>query len=332
MDQYESVPYWAKVPHGITFGGGAASVAIDDDDRVYVFNRGTDPVVIFDRSGDYIGSWGHGEFDKPHGIAFGPDGDLYLVDDGGHFVQRRTLKGDLVMTLGQRGLASTAQSGVPFNRPTHVAVAADNGDIYVTDGYGNSNVHRFSSDGVHIGSWGRPGTGPGEFSLPHNICWVANDRLAICDRENYRVQVFERDGTYVTEWHFHRPVAIASGRGSDDAVYLAELPPQGVQQSVPHIGNRVCVLDQNGVVQATFGNPGPSDVATQAGGVSSSAKTGLSNRFILPHGIAVDSVGDVYVAELSGALMAELNPALPPGEIVSLRKWTKIKDKTSDVI
>src|ERR1700733_2853159 len=90
IPNYEPVEHWAKIPQGISFGGGANAVAVDADDQVYVFNRGTDPVAVFDRSGNFVDSWGHGEFVNPHGITIGPDGDIYLTDDKGHFVQRRT--------------------------------------------------------------------------------------------------------------------------------------------------------------------------------------------------------------------------------------------------
>ncbi|MGH7945774.1 MAG: hypothetical protein ACREF9_12305, partial [Opitutaceae bacterium] len=126
---YRPIPHWARVPHGMSFCGDATSVAVDSKDNVYVFNRGSRPMMIFDKSGAFVASWGAGEFDRPHGIAIDGDDNLYLVDDGGHFVQKRTREGKVLMTIGQRGNGSEPFSGAPFNRPTDVAINPATGDI-----------------------------------------------------------------------------------------------------------------------------------------------------------------------------------------------------------
>ena len=302
---YEPVVGWAKVPHGVTFGAGANAVAVDADDRVYVFNRGSDPMAIFDRDGTFLESWGAGEFVNPHGITIGPDGDLYLIDDVGHFVQRRSADGKVLLTLGTPRQPAEPQSGAPFNRPTDVAVA-DNGDIFVTDGYGNSRVHHFAADGTLLGGWGIPGSEPGEFSLPHNVCWTADGNLAVCDRENHRVQFFSTDGEFLDQWAFHRPVAIATRPDLNDYLYLIELGPQGTQRGVPNIGLKVRVVGPDGSVLSTFGD--------------GTLGTG-PRQFIAPHGIAVDSRGDVYVAEVSASSLKAHDGITSLGETVSLRKW-----------
>ena len=97
---FEPIAYWAKLPMGVTFRGDATSVATDSDDNVYVFNRGTHPVAVFDSAGNFIEGWGQGEFDRPHGIAVDGDDNLYFVDDDGHFVQKRTREGQVIFTLG----------------------------------------------------------------------------------------------------------------------------------------------------------------------------------------------------------------------------------------
>jgi streptogramin lyase len=305
--EYEPVSRWAKIPHGVTFRAGANAVAVDADDQVFVFNRGSDPVAIFDRDGNFLDSWGHGEFENPHGITIGPNGDLFLIDDRAHFVQRRSPEGKLLLTLGTPGQSTEAQSGAPFNRPTDVAVS-ESGDIFVTDGYRNSRVHHFAADGTLLGGWGAPGSEPGQFSLPHGICWTPSGSLAVCDRENHRVQLFSADGSYLDEWPFHRPVAIASRPGLDAYLYIVELGPQGSQRGVPNIGLKVRVVDEGGRIVSTFGD------GTLGEG---------PRQFIAPHGISVDSRGDVYVAEVSALSLKGHDGVTSLGETVSLRKWRR---------
>ena len=305
VSEYEPVTRWAKVPHGVSFGAGANSVAVDSNDRIIIFNRGTDPVAIFDRDGNFLDSWGHGEFVNPHGITIGPDGDFYLIDDMGHFVQRRSPDGKVLLTLGTPQEGAEKQSGKPFNRPTHVAVSGD-GDIYVTDGYGNSRIHHFAGDGQLLGGWGMPGTEPGQFSLPHNVCWTSKGTLAVCDRENHRVQFFPPDGSFAGQWHFHRPVAIATRPDLNPYIYLVELGPDGIQRGVPNIGLKVRIIDEDGQVLQTFGD----------GTLGSGPR-----QFIAPHGIAVDSAGDVYIAEVSASSLKAHDGITSLGETVSLRKW-----------
>lgn len=306
---FEPVPMWAKVPHGITFGGDATSVAVDSQDRVYVFNRGNKPIVVFDRDGNFVKAMGEGEFDRPHGIAIDSDDNLYLADDAGHFVQKRTPDGEVVFTLGERGKPAAWQSGGMFNRPTGIAISKTTGDLFVSDGYGNSRVHRFDRDGKHILSWGEPGTHPGQFSLPHNICMWDDDRVVICDRENFRLQVFTVDGEFVDQWHIHHPMSIAAGRGTDETFYVGEMGPPAVQVGVPGLGNRVSVVDRSGNIVTHFGD----DVPGQGPG-----------QFIAPHGIAADSRGDVYVAEVSWTYWFSKQENPPRGEVVSLRKWRRV--------
>lgn len=304
---YAPEPRWAKVPHGISFGAGANSVAVDRHDRVYVFNRGTDPVTVFDTDGNFLESWGHDQFVNPHAVTIGPGGDLYLIDDRGHSLQRRSPDGTLLLSLGSKDRPAEPQSGLPFNRPCDVAVAP-NGDMFIADGYGNSRVHHFTADGTLLGGWGRPGSEPGEFSLPHNICWTARGSLAVCDRENHRVQFFDPDGAFVDQWAFHRPVAIASRPEINPFLYIVELGPQGGQRGVPNLGLKVRVVDERGQVVCTFAD--------------GTLGTGPP-QLIAPHGIALDSHGDVYIAEVSASSLRNHDGTTTFGEIVSLRKWRR---------
>ena len=150
---------WAKLPHPMTFKE-ATAVAVDSKDNVYVFNRGMWPVMVFDPEGNLTTDWGKGEFDRAHGIRTDKDDNLYMADDLAHMVEKRTSDGKLIFRLGERGKPAAFQEGEPFNRPTDIAIHPDTGDLFITDGYGNSRVHRFDKDGKHILSWGEPGSRP----------------------------------------------------------------------------------------------------------------------------------------------------------------------------
>ena len=182
---YSPVPNWCKLPYGMTFKNDATSVAVDSKDNVYVFCRGPVPLFIFDSEGNYINSWGEGEFLRPHGICVDKNDDLYLIDDQGHMIEKRTKEGKLIFRLGEKGKSSVRQSGDIFNLPTDAIVDPDTGDIFISDGYGNSRVHKFDTEGKYIKSWGEPGSDPGKFSLPHNIAITSDKRLIVADRENF---------------------------------------------------------------------------------------------------------------------------------------------------
>ncbi len=159
---------WGILPPEWTYKE-ATAVAVDAGDNVYVFNRGKHPMIVLDRNGKFVRSWGEGIFSNPHGISIGPDDMVYCVDAGSHTVRKFTQDGRLLLTLGVTDRPSPRLSGIPFNHPTHMAVDQNDGCLYVSDGYSNASVHKFDPDGKLLFSWGRSGTGPGEFNTVHNI-------------------------------------------------------------------------------------------------------------------------------------------------------------------
>jgi DNA-binding beta-propeller fold protein YncE len=309
MPGFEPVPLWAKLPHGRGFGGDATSVAVDSQDRVFVFNRGEYPVVVFDIDGNMVDAWGVGEFDNAHGLAIDASDHLFLVDNTGHFVQKRTTSGELLLQLGTRGKPVERHSAGFFNRPTDAAIHPLTGDIFVTDGYENSRVHRFTSEGQHILSWGEPGGGPGQFYLPHGVTVLDDGYVAVCDRENFRVQIFTVDGHFVDQWHRFRPLAIRSSP-VDDLLYVAELGPSRSHHGLPQMGNRIAVLSRDG---------------TEIGGVGAPTPGPGLDQFMAPHGIAFDSRGDMYVAEVAHAwAVGHLGLPAERGAEVSFKKWSRM--------
>ncbi len=277
---YELVDNWTKLPQGWSFldvGG----VTIDSQDRVYVLNRSPHPVMVFNRSGNFLGSWGEGYFSKrPHGIRISQDGTIYCTDDGNHTVSQFTPEGKLLKVIGNRdkpsdtgyvwqsGLATIKRGGPPFNRPTGVAFSSS-GEIYVSDGYGNARVHKFTADGTLLFSWGEPGSAPGQFRLPHNIWVDKQDRVWVSDRENSRIQIFDAQGKFVSQWaDLIRPTDVFID--SQEIVYVSELGP------------RVSIFTMSGKLLARWGNE---------------ERNPETDLFVAPHAIAVDSRGDIYVGE-----------------------------------
>src|SRR5213083_363364 len=208
--RYEVVDNWATLPPGREFNADVAAVGVDKQDRVYAFNRGAHPMVVFDRDGNFLRSWGEGVFRRAHGVHMAPDDTIWLTDDGDHTVRHCTLDGKVLLTLGIPDKPKPYMSGEPFHRCTHTALSPQ-GDLYVSDGYGNARVHKFAPNGTLLFSWGEPGTDPGQFNIAHNICCDADGWVYVADRENHRVQVFDGNGRYETQWNnMHRLRACSS--------------------------------------------------------------------------------------------------------------------------
>lgn len=304
---YRPVEGWGRLPEGYSFVE-ATSVAVDPRDNVWVFNRGAHPVVVFDREGNFRRAWGEGVFRRPHGITIGPDGSLWLTDDLHHTIRQFTPEGQLLLTIGDPDQPSTLQGGQPFNRPTHVALCPRTGDVYISDGYGNSRVHKYDPRGRHLLSWGEPGTDPGCFNLPHNIATDADGLVYVADRENHRVQIFDGRGQYLGQWNnLHRPCGLFADRRQGDVFYIGELGSDlAVNARVPGIGNRVSILSSKGELIGRVGDR----VEGEGPG-----------QFVAPHGVATDSRGDLYVAEVSFTRRG--SKETPPREIRSLQKFAK---------
>jgi DNA-binding beta-propeller fold protein YncE len=265
---YDLIRDFLKLPNGQRFGL-VSRVAADSQDRIYVFQRTNPPVVVFTRNGEYLGAWGTGEVTDPHGLKIVGD-VVYTTDRSDSVAKSFTLDGKPILELGQRGVHSDTgcegppwlalRAAGPFNHPTEM-MAHPNGDIYVTDGYRNSRVHRFTRDGRLVTSWGTPGKGEGEFHLPHSIAIDPDGRLYVADRANKRIQIFSPEGAFLGMWTgMGGPNDIT--RGQDGNFYIAE-QEDGDKPAC------ICVRDANGTVLAR-----------------------MESRHV--HGVGVDSRGDIY--------------------------------------
>ena len=154
-------------------------------------------MIIFDARGRYLRSWGKGLFTSPHGLRIDPAGNVWITDVGSQQVIKFTQKGELLLTLGKKGQAGATRD--TFNKPTDIAFAR-NGDFYVSDGYGNTRIVKFSKDGRYLFEWGKPGRGPGEFNTPHSVQLDSKGVVYVSDRENNRIQIFTPEGKFLRMW------------------------------------------------------------------------------------------------------------------------------------
>ena len=233
---FRTVENWFKLPAGRMWGSTSAVDVDRDGTSIWVAERcGANtcagkmdpPILKFDQSGTLVKSFGGGMFVFPHGIAVDKDGNIWVTDgqgrDGkGHQVFKFSPDGEVLMTLGKAGVAGDGPD--TFNQPDDVAIAP-NGDIFVSDGHtpamGNARVMRFTKDGKFIKQWGKHGSGPGEFEVPHALAFDSRGRLFVGDRANNRIQIFDQDGNFIDQWkQFSRPSGVYID--NHDVIYVTD--------------------------------------------------------------------------------------------------------------
>jgi DNA-binding beta-propeller fold protein YncE len=279
-------------------------VAVNSKDEVHVLTRSPHPVLVFDQKGRFLRSWGEGLFRSTHGIHIGPDDCVYIVDAGDSTVRKFSPSGELLFQLGSPGQTTEtgfrdsdyrtiSRGGAPFNAPTNLAVAPSN-ELYVSDGYGNARVHRFTEDGQLIASWGAPGSEPGQFHIPHGIFVDRHGTVYVADRENSRVQRFTADGAFIDQWtDVRRPDTVFVT--DDDLAFVAELgfiggQVPGMSSPTPEsLPSRVTVRDLTGRILAALGGDDPGRLCEPG-------------NFFAAHGICVDRQGTIYVGEVIAAV------------------------------
>ena len=211
--RFRLVEGWGMGPDGRLPGGRVSTVGVDSQDRVYVIVRGPIPVLVYDREGRFLDGWGADLFQQLHGIWIAPDDTLYLADHRADIVRRCTAEGKVLATWNSHGADGKSLKGA------QKAIVASDGEMYIADG-NNYQVHRYSPESKWISSWGTQGSGPGEFDFPCSIDMDRKDRILIADRENNRLQIFDRDGNYQTEWAVPKPNDVFVDR--DGMIYVPE--------------------------------------------------------------------------------------------------------------
>jgi DNA-binding beta-propeller fold protein YncE len=262
-----------KIPKGIPVGA-ASGVDIDSKGRIYLFHRGPRPILCFTAKGKFIRSWGDDLIGSAHGLRIDRDDNVWVTDIGHHMVFKFSSKGKLLLALGRADQAGTKRD--LFDKPTDIGFGPK-GEIYVSDGYGNSRVIKFDAQGKYLTQWGKPGKGQGEFDTPHAILVDRKGRVVVGDRENDRVQVFDANGKWLATWPGFAPFGLAED--SKGAIFVADGRANQVLQVDP----------TNGKVVSRWGSQG--------------AEPG---QFQLPHMLAVDKKGSLYVVEIQGKRLQKL--------------------------
>lgn len=269
---FEPANHFFELPEGITLGHCSA-VDFDSKGRMFLFHRGKHPILCFDRNGKYVRSWGDNLIGKAHGLRVDRFDNIWVTDIGHHMVFQFNPEGKLLLALGQSDKPGTGND--QFDQPTDIAFGLQD-EIYVADGYGNSRVMKFAANGKFLDQWGQPGKGRGEFDLPHSIIIDAKGRVLVGDRENNRVQVFDSAGKLLEVWPGFAP-------------YGMELNSNGALFVTDGRANKVLQINSTGKVINSWGRKGDGP-----------------GEFNLPHMLAADSAGNLYIAEVGGKRLQKL--------------------------
>jgi sugar lactone lactonase YvrE len=278
---------WPQRPDDMTWGH-VPGIAVDASDNVYVFTRGKNPVQVYDKTGKFLRAWGK-DIGSSHHLKIDPDGNIWISDIVHHVVQKYSPDGKLLMTLGTKGDAGRDKTH--FYMPTDMAIAK-NGDIYVSDGYGNARVVHFDAKGTYINEWGQLGHAPGQFSIPHAIAIDSQDRLYVADRNNARIQVFDAKGKFLAEW---RNLIIPWGfhMTKKDELWVCgssttQWRKEDTNLGVPPRDQIFMKFDTTGKLLQFFTLPKGFDGLERPGEVN------------WVHCIALDSAGNIYLGDIQG--------------------------------
>jgi len=292
---------WGQLPDGRTWGATSAVYPAPDGRNIWVAERcgqnscvgreDLDTIFLFSPSGDVLERFGAGVFVWPHGIHVDAGGNVWVTDargEGGkgHQIHKFSPDGDLLMSLGQAGVAGTGPD--MFDQPSDVLVAP-NGDIFVADGHGsegNNRIVKLASDGTFIKEWGESGPGPGQFSDPHDLAMDSQGRLYVADRNNRRIQIFDQEGTFIAYWtQFGRPSGVFID--GNDVIYVADSESNSESNPGYTRGIRVGSAT-DGFVTAFIPDPEPDPENAGTSGAE---------------GVAADVDGNIYGAEVGPMML-----------------------------
>ena len=296
---YETIEGWAKLPAGREWGATSAIYPANDGEHIWIAERcganlcvdsDVDPVMLFDKNGNVVKSFGAGMIVWPHGMYVDADDNVWIADavgyapvpEGvGHTIMKFSPDGELLMRLGKEGVAGSGPD--VFSKPSDMLVAP-NGDIFVADGHdagGNNRIIKFNEDGEYLMEWGSTGSGTGEFADPHALAMDSQGRLFVGDRANSRIQIFDQDGNHLETWtQFGRPSGLYIDE--NDVLYSADSESNARRNRGWLRGIRIGSA-KDGFVTAFIPDPEPDQDNSGTSGAE---------------GVAVDAEGNIYGAEV----------------------------------
>ena len=272
-ESYKLDPTFPQLPKDIKLAE-VSGVTINSAGDIFIFHRGQQPIIAFDKSGKFLRSFGEGT-KSAHGLRCDSDDNIWATDVVSHTVTQFAPDGKVLLTLGEKGVAGEDETH--FNKPTDIAFAPD-GNFFVSDGYGNSRVVKFDKTGKFLLAWGKKGTGEGEFNTPHAVRLDSKGNLYVGDRENDRVQVFDQNSKFIRSFGGFAPFGLFIT--ADDMLFVAD-----------GRAHHVMKMTLEGKILDTIGKLGPEP-----------------GHFFLPHGITVDKDGAVYVTEINGKRVQKFVP------------------------
>ncbi len=288
LSGYTVDPAWPKKPADVKWGE-IPGVAVDQQDRVWLFTRQQPVVQVYAADGTLVKIWNDVEHKRAHHIKVDAEGNVWLTDIELHTVRKYSPEGKLLLSLGTPG--ETGEDERHFNKPTDMAFAA-NGDIFVSDGYGNNRVAHFDKGGKFVKAWGKKGPGPGQFDLPHGIGIDSKGRVYVADRNNARIQVFDQDGKFLEEW---RNILVPWNISvtTQDEVWSCGSSPTLAQDSrgmtgIPPHDQIFVKFSASGKILRLWMPPKGQD---------GQEKPGETNWV---HALAVDSKGNLYCGDIKG--------------------------------
>lgn len=270
---------WAQMP-GIT---------VDDKDQIYIYTRSRPAVQVYKTDGTFIRAWDSGDPNGSHFIRIGPKGNIWTANITDHVIRKHSPDGKLLLTIGQIGVAGADRGH--FNKPTDMAVLPS-GDIFVTDGYGNRRVVHFDANGKYISEWGQEGNQPGQFALPHSIVADSDGRLYVADRENARIQIFDTKGKLLAVWeNILTPWGLFMTKNQELWVCGSScVKKEGTDEHV--------VLPPPDQILMRLNLKG--EVLLRVPLLKTSVPPGKPGELDWVHGIAVDSMSDLYLGDIQG--------------------------------
>lgn len=234
---YRPVPHGLQIPDNLEMGA-PSSVGWTSMNRILVFNRGPNPLMEFEPDGTFVRSWGQGQYDRPHGMRIDSEGHIWTTDVNADTVRKMNPEGEVLLTINP--------DDTPLmNEPTDLAIGLE-GEIFVLVGHGQGEPHvlKFDREGELLRSWGEQGTGPSQFDTPHSVVIDTEGMVYVADRQNRRIQIFDRDGNYVKEWAY---------KGLPCGLYIHS---DGTMYMVSGFAGEILQLDENGRAVGRNGQPG----------------------------------------------------------------------------